>query len=151
MSWQSPGAACAGEPKPAPVVASPVPAAPKRVQVTNQKIEIAEIVQFETNQAVLLPQSEQLLDEVAAALKEYPDIEEVRVEGHTDSQGSPKLNMKLSEARAAAVRNYLIGKGIDGSRLVAQGFGQTKPVADNNTEEGRYKNRRVEFEITKRK
>jgi outer membrane protein OmpA-like peptidoglycan-associated protein len=154
MSWSSPGAACAGEsrPVPAPVIVAPAPEQPpKRVQVTDKKIEITEIVQFETNKSVLLPQSEQLLDEVAAALKEHPEIEEVRVEGHTDSQGTAKLNMKLSDARAAAVRNYLIGKGIDGGRLVAKGFGQTKPVADNNTEEGRYKNRRVEFEITKRR
>lgn len=152
MSWSSPGSACAGEraPIPEPVVAKPAEP-PKRVQVTDKKIEITEIVQFETNKAVLLPQSEKLLDEVAEALKEHPQIEEVRVEGHTDSQGNTKLNQKLSEARAAAVRNYLIGKGIDGGRLVAQGFGETKPVADNDTEEGRYKNRRVEFEITKRK
>jgi outer membrane protein OmpA-like peptidoglycan-associated protein len=153
MSWSSPGSACAGEVKPVePVAAAPAPAPPpKRVQVTDKKIEITEIVQFETNKAILLPQSEKLLDEVADALKEHSEIDEVRVEGHTDSQGTTKLNMKLSDARAAAVRNYLIGKGIDGSHLVAQGFGETKPVADNNTEEGRYKNRRVEFEITKRK
>lgn len=149
MSWSSPGSACTVEPTaPEPALVSPAPP-PKRVQVTDKKIEITEIVQFETNKAILLPQSEQLLDEVADALKEHPEIEEVRVEGHTDSQGTTKLNMKLSDARAEAVRNYLIGKGIDGGRLVAQGFGETKPVSDNDTEEGRYKNRRVEFEITK--
>ena len=151
MSWSSPGSACAGAPVPAPVVAEPVPPPPKRVQVTDKKIEITDIVQFETNKAVLLSQSEELLNEVAEALKEHPEIEEVRVEGHTDSQGGDKPNMKLSDARAKAVREYLIGKGIDGGRLVAKGFGETKPVADNDTEEGRFKNRRVEFEITKRK
>jgi outer membrane protein OmpA-like peptidoglycan-associated protein len=151
MSWSSPGSACEGAPVPAPVVAEPTPPPPKRVQITDKKIEITEIVQFETNQAVLLPQSEELLNEVADALKEHPEIEEVRVEGHTDSQGGDRKNMKLSEARAKAVRDYLIGKGVDGGRLVAKGFGESKPVADNDTEEGRYKNRRVEFEITKRK
>ena len=151
MSWSSPGSACAGAPVPAPVVAEPTPPPPKRVQVTDKKIEITDIVQFETNKAVLLPQSEQLLNEVADALKEHSEIDEVRVEGHTDSQGGDKPNMKLSEARAKAVRDYLIGRGIDGSRLVAKGFGESKPVADNDTEEGRFKNRRVEFEITRRK
>jgi outer membrane protein OmpA-like peptidoglycan-associated protein len=152
LSWSSPGSACAGAPVPAPVVAEPAPPPPpKRVQVTDKKIEIMETVQFETNKAVLLPQSEPLLNEVADVLKEHAEIEEVRVEGHTDSQGGDKANMKLSDARAKTVRDYLIGKGIDGGRLVAKGFGEPKPVADNNTEEGRFKNRRVEFEITKRK
>jgi outer membrane protein OmpA-like peptidoglycan-associated protein len=152
LSWSSPATTCVGAP--APVVAAPEPAPPpppKRVQVTDKKIEISEIVQFETNKAVLLPQSEQLLKEVAEALKEHPQIESVDVEGHTDSQGGDKSNMKLSEARAKTVRDFLIKEGIDGSRLVAKGFGETKPMAGNDTEEGRYKNRRVEFEITKRK
>lgn len=152
MTWASPGSVCAGAA--VPVVEAPVPAPappPKRVQVTDKKIEITEVVQFETNKAVLLPQSEELLKEVAEALKEYPAIEQVEVEGHTDSQGNDKSNLKLSEARAKAVRDFLIGQGIDGGRLVPKGYGETKPVADNETEEGRFKNRRVEFEITRRK
>jgi len=152
MSWSSPGSVCAGAPISAPVVPEPPPPPPpKRVQVTDKKIEILETVQFETNKAILLTQSEELLNEVADVLKEHPEIEEVRVEGHTDSQGGDKANLKLSDARAKAVRDYLIGKGIDGGRLVSKGFGEAKPVADNDTEEGRFKNRRVEFEITKRK
>jgi outer membrane protein OmpA-like peptidoglycan-associated protein len=154
MSWSSPGSACAGAPIPAPVVAVPEPAPPpppKRVQVTDKKIEISEVVQFETNKAVLLPQSEELLNEVADALKEHAEIERIEIEGHTDAQGSDRLNMKLSDARAKAVRDYLMKKGIEGDRMTAKGFGETKPVADNNTEEGRYKNRRVEFRITKHK
>jgi outer membrane protein OmpA-like peptidoglycan-associated protein len=71
-------------------------------------------------------------------------------EAHTDNKGSKQSNQKLSEARAKAVREYLINKGIDGSRLVAKGFGETVPVADNSTEEGRYKNRRVDFKILQR-
>jgi OOP family OmpA-OmpF porin len=152
MTWSSPGSVCAGAPVVVAAPAEPAPAPPpKRVQVTDKKIEITEIVQFETNKAVLLPQSEELLKEVAEAFKEHPEIEEVQVEGHTDSQGGDKANMKLSDARAKAVRDFLINQGIAGSRLVAKGFGESKPVADNDTEEGRYKNRRVEFEITKRK
>jgi len=152
LSWSSPASTCEGAPAPVVAPTEPTPPPPpKRVQVTDKKIEISDIVQFETNKAVLLSQSEQLLKEVAEALKEHPEIESVDVEGHTDSQGGDKPNMKLSEARAKAVRDFLIGQGIDGGRLVAKGFGETKPVAGNDTEEGRYKNRRVEFEITKRK
>jgi len=151
MTWSAPGSVCAGAAAPV-VVAEPTPAPPpKRVQVTDKKIEITEIVQFETGQAVLLPQSEQLLKEVAEAFTEHPEIEEVEVEGHTDSQGNDQSNMKLSEARANTVRDFLIGLGISGSRLVPKAYGETKPVADNDTEEGRYKNRRVEFNITRRK
>ena len=149
MSWSSPASACAGAPIPEPVVAVPEPPPPKRVQVTDKKIEISEIVQFETNKAVLLPQSEQLLKEVAEAMKEHAEIGEIEVEGHTDSQGGSRKNMKLSEARAKAVRDFLISEGIAGSRLVSKGYGETKPVADNKTEEGRTKNRRIEFRITK--
>ncbi len=151
MTWSAPGSVCAGAVAPV-VVAEPTPAPPpKRVQVTDKKIEITEIVQFETGQAVLLPQSEPLLKEVAEAFTEHPEIEEVEVEGHTDSQGNDQSNMKLSEARANTVRDFLIGLGISGSRLVPRAYGETKPVADNDTEEGRYKNRRVEFNITRRK
>jgi len=153
MSWSSPASACAGAPIPAPVVEvapPPAPEPPKRVLVTDKKIEITDIVQFETNKSILLPKSEELLNEVAAAMKEHAEIKLVQVEGHTDSQGSDKLNMKLSDARAKAVRDYLVKQGIAGDRLVPKGFGETVPVADNNTEEGRYKNRRVDFKILKR-
>lgn len=152
MTWSSPGSVCAGAPAPVVAPAEPAPAPPpKRVQVTEKSIDITEIVQFETNKAVLLPRSEELLKEVAEALKEHPEIDQVEVEGHTDSQGGDKSNLKLSDARAVAVRDFLTGQGISGDRLVPKGFGETKPVADNDTEEGRYKNRRVEFKITKRK
>jgi OmpA-OmpF porin, OOP family len=155
LSWSSPASSCVVASPPAPVAAPepapPLPPPPKRVQVTDKKIEISEIVQFETNKAILLAQSESLLKEVADALKEHPEIEEVEVEGHTDSQGGDRKNMKLSDARAKAVRDFLVKEGIAGSRLVPKGYGETKPVADNKTEEGRYKNRRVEFKINKRK
>lgn len=153
MSWSSPGSVCAGAQVPVPVVSEPLLPAPppKRVQVTDKKIEITEIVQFETGKAVLLPQSEQLLKEVAEAFKEHSEIEEVEIEGHTDSQGNTRSNVKLSDARAHAVRDFLIHQGVDGSRLVSKGYGESKPVADNGTEDGRYKNRRVEFKITRRK
>jgi len=79
-------------------------------------------------------------------LKSRPSIK-LGVYGHTDSKGFPGNNLKLSKDRAAAVRNYLLGKGIAPTRLVSEGFGQTKPVATNDTEDGRSQNRRVEFKI----
>jgi OmpA-OmpF porin, OOP family len=154
MTWSSPGSVCAGASVPPPVVEPALtpapPPPPARVQVTDNKIEITEIVQFETGKAILLPKSEDLLKEVAEEFKKHPEIVQVEVEGHTDSQGNTNLNVKLSESRAKAVRDFLINQGIEGSRLVPKGYGESKPVADNATEDGRYKNRRVEFKITKR-
>ena len=151
LSWSSPASSCAGA-VPAPIVevVPSAPEPPKRVKVTDKKIEITDIVQFETNKSILLSKSEELLNEVAAAMKEHAEIKLVQIEGHTDTQGSAKLNMRLSDARAKSVRDYLIKQGIAGDRLVPKGFGQTVPVADNNSEEGRFKNRRVDFKILKR-
>lgn len=83
-------------------------------------------------------------------LVEYLELKEsVRVEiaGHTDNQGDEKSNQSLSQKRSETVRNYLISKGIDSSRIVAKGYGESKPIADNGTEEGRQKNRRTEVHI----
>jgi outer membrane protein OmpA-like peptidoglycan-associated protein len=70
------------------------------------------------------------------------------IEGHTDNTGDKTKNLTLSQKRADAVKNYLVKKGIDASRLTAKGFGDTVPVADNKTADGRAKNRRVEFKVT---
>ena len=79
-----------------------------------------------------------------ARLKEVPDAR-IAIDGHTDSTGSASHNQTLSEARAASVRDYFVSKGIAASRLTARGFGGTRPVASNETAEGRAKNRRVEL------
>jgi outer membrane protein OmpA-like peptidoglycan-associated protein len=89
-----------------------------------------------------------LLNEVANALKENATIE-ILVEGHTDSTGSDQTNMRLSQARAESVREYLLGQGIDPGRLKARGFGKDVPIDTNNSAAGRERNRRVEFTITK--
>jgi outer membrane protein OmpA-like peptidoglycan-associated protein len=111
------------------------------------KLEIREAVSFATNRALIERRSFALLDNVVAVLKAHPEITKLRIEGHTDNQGDDEKNLKLSQARAEAVRDYLVKKGVDGTRLVPQGFGETKAVADNATEAGRAKNRRVEFNI----
>ncbi|MBK9037374.1 MAG: OmpA family protein [Myxococcales bacterium] len=119
------------------------------IVVTQDKIELSQTVYFDTRKATIKRVSFRMLDEVAQALADNPTIK-VRIEGHTDSQGSDKFNMKLSGKRADSVRKYLIARGVDGFRMAAQGFGETVPIADNRTKDGRAQNRRVEFFITER-
>ncbi len=117
------------------------------IVVTDTKIELKQTVYFDTRKATIKRVSFPLLDEVALALTDRPTIA-VRIEGHTDSQGSDKFNLKLSKNRAESVRKYLIAKGVDGARMTAQGFGESVPIEDNRTKAGRAQNRRVEFYIT---
>jgi OOP family OmpA-OmpF porin len=101
-------------------------------------------VQFDTNKADIKEKYNYDIKRVADFMKEFPDTT-AEIGGHTDNVGSAEYNQKLSEKRANSVRQYLINKfGIDGSRLTAAGYGLTEPVADNDTEEGRQQNRRVE-------
>jgi OOP family OmpA-OmpF porin len=109
-------------------------------------VQLLKPIEFETGRATIKPVSFAILDEVLDLLKSRPSMR-LGVYGHTDSRGIPAGNLKLSKDRAAAVRNYLTGKGIEAQRLESEGFGQTKPVAPNDTDEGRSKNRRVEFKI----
>jgi OOP family OmpA-OmpF porin len=104
-------------------------------------------VNFEFNSAKLTVNAKALLDQVAAALKVRKDIE-VEIGGHTDGKGSDPYNQKLSQERAASVKQYLAGHGIDAGRMSTKGFGKSMPVADNNTDEGRELNRRVELKVT---
>ncbi len=121
-------------------------AAPKGVRVTDTSIEIAEKIYFETGKAVILPQSFSILNSVAQAMKDYDQIR-IEVQGHTDSDGSASYNRKLSDSRANSVRQYLIEAGIDATRLEAKGYGEDKPIDTNATDEGKERNRRVEFKI----
>ncbi|MDT3706052.1 MAG: OmpA family protein [Thiobacillus sp.] len=111
-------------------------AAPKKL--------VLEGVTFDNNQASLKASSFATLDEAAATLKEWGDVR-VEIGGHTDSVGKDSYNLALSQRRAETVRQYLIGKGVAANRLFARGYGETRPVADNATAEGRDKNRRVEL------
>jgi OOP family OmpA-OmpF porin len=101
-------------------------------------------VLFATNEATLTEESVETLDKAAASLKEWGDVK-VEVAGYTDSRGTDEYNQNLSVRRADAVRTYLIGKGIPEDRLTAKGYGESNPVADNDTDEGRTENRRVEL------
>ena len=102
---------------------------------------------FATNKTIILPESEAALSDLAAFLLNNPSVS-ILITGHTDAIGSEEANMRLSIGRAQAVRNNLIQRGVDGERIAFQGKGETEPIADNDTEEGRAQNRRVEFEIT---
>ncbi len=110
------------------------------------EVELLQPIEFETGRAVIKPGSYPILDEVVTLMKSRGSIK-MGVYGHTDSRGIAAMNMKLSGDRAAAVMAYLVSHGIAASRLQSQGFGQTKPIADNATDAGRAKNRRVEFKI----
>jgi outer membrane protein OmpA-like peptidoglycan-associated protein len=120
------------------------------VTVEKERIRLDKKVHFETDKATILPQSYPLLNEVAKVLEANPEIV-IRIEGHTDSRGSDSYNMKLSNKRAASVRKYLLDRGISTDRIESKGYGESQPIADNATAEGRAQNRRVEIHITERK
>lgn len=103
-------------------------------------------ISFETNSATLKWESSLMLDELASIAGRCPDTN-IRVSGHTDARGLEELNMKLSQARAESVTSYLTGKGVEGSRLFAVGYGATQPIADNITAAGQASNRRIEFKV----
>ena len=118
----------------------------RRVEGSTE-IQILKRVEFATNSAVILPISFPILDEVVSLLKANGDIKRMSVEGHTDNRGSRPLNTSLSQGRSESVMKYLVQHGIDAARLEAHGFGPDKPVDTNDTNDGRQKNRRVEFHV----
>ncbi|MBK7112160.1 MAG: OmpA family protein [Flavobacteriales bacterium] len=125
-----------------------------KVDMTVQKIEVGKSyrvndIKYATNSAAITKSSEYIVDELIGFLNENPTVK-IRVGGHTDSRGNAADNMKLSNDRALTVKEYMQGHGINGSRLTHQGFGPEKPLATNDTEEGRAQNRRTEFVIVSR-
>jgi OmpA-OmpF porin, OOP family len=118
-----------------------------RVVYEDGKFQILDTIQFEHNSAEIKEESHSLLDQVALTMKANPEVKKVRVEGHTDDTGPADVNLRLSKARAHAVRNYLIHKGVDGRRLSAEGHGEDKPLEKGTSDEVRKKNRRVEFVV----
>jgi len=110
----------------------------------NTEGHIALYINFDTGKSTIKPDSRNIIDQIVTMMKDNPDLK-IGVEGHTDNVGNPKSNQTLSEDRAKAVVAAIVKEGIDPTRLSAAGFGQDKPIADNKTEEGRAKNRRVEL------
>ncbi len=110
---------------------------PPRVEVRENKIEIHEKIQFEYNKATIKPESFSLLDEIVDVIKKNPHIKKIQIEGHASSEGNAAYNKSLSDRRAKSVMKYLVDHGIEQARLVAKGFGSEKPIASNDTEEGK--------------
>ncbi|MBB5017721.1 OOP family OmpA-OmpF porin [Chitinivorax tropicus] len=104
------------------------------------------IVEFESGSSKLTPAGTQLLDEMAAAMAKVGN-KKVEIIGHTDGKGNRDSNLKLSLARAEAVKSYLVQKGIPGDNMTTEGLGPDRPIAPNNTDDGRRRNRRIEFHV----
>ena len=109
-------------------------------------VNLPEGVTFDVGSAALQPGFRGTLDQIAQSLSQYPNSL-IDVYGHTDSTGSDQYNQTLSENRARTVANYLATQGVSAARIRSQGFGETMPIGDNNTDEGRRRNRRVEIKI----
>jgi OOP family OmpA-OmpF porin len=105
---------------------------------------IALYINFESGKSDIKAESQPVIDQIVQLLKENPTLK-ISIEGHTDNVGAAASNQSLSEKRAKAVMDAVIAKGIDKSRLTSKGYGQTKPLMDNSTEDGKAKNRRVEI------
>jgi OmpA-OmpF porin, OOP family len=121
------------------------------VAVREKEIVISQQVQFEVDKSTIKKESDELLDTVAAVIIAYPEIKRIEVQGHTDNSGTERHNKILSGARAESVKQALVRRHVQDRRLVAKGYGQEVPIADNGTEEGKAKNRRVQFVILERK
>ncbi|EDM79133.1 OmpA domain protein [Plesiocystis pacifica SIR-1] len=133
--------------------AEPAPE-PEPPQTGHAKLEGDHIIidgkiHFAHDSAEILEDSFEILDDVAEVMNAHPELPMLDIIGHTSTEGSDKHNMELSTARAKAVADYLAGHGVDASRVTSEGKGETEPIADESTEEGKRQNRRVEFKIIK--
>ena len=135
----------APEPAKAPEAPKPPPAPPAPVAVT-EKITYGADALFDFDKSVLKPEGMAKLDDLVAKLSKVT-LEVIIAVGHTDSIGTDAYNQKLSVRRSEAVKAYLVGKGIEKNRIYTEGKGESQPVADNKTDAGRAKNRRVEIEV----
>jgi outer membrane protein OmpA-like peptidoglycan-associated protein len=125
----------------------PPPPPPPQVTVEPNQIKFDGVILFKKASAALEENPNPILDAIAAVIKANPQLGRVRVDGHASSEGTETYNQKLSEDRAASVVAYLVAKGVPADRLTSKGFGESQPVASNDTEESRAKNRRVVFTL----
>jgi OmpA-OmpF porin, OOP family len=133
-------------PAPAPAPPPPPPPPPPAPEVGSKIISL-DGAHFDFDKSTLKPEGHAKLDQAAAVMAEHATIT-VAVEGHTDSVGSDAYNQKLSERRAQAAVDYLVSQGVDASRLQPTGYGESKPMASNDTADGRAQNRRVDLVVT---
>ena len=120
---------------------------PPLATVANNRIEIAEQIKFRTDSAEIVEESKEVVAAVADILSSTPEIVRLRVEGHTDNRGAPAANLDLSKRRAAAVMAALVARGVSRNRLQSAGYGDTRPLGGNASDDDRRRNRRVEFHI----
>jgi len=147
----------AAEPAPAPAPAEtaaepePAPAEVKKSNATvkDGKVSIPGNIVFDTGKDTFKSGagSEEVLQQLKQFLEENPRVSKLRIEGHTDNVGTDASNLDLSARRALTCKKWLVDNGVDTARLLAVGFGESKPIADNSTDEGRAQNRRTEFHI----
>jgi outer membrane protein OmpA-like peptidoglycan-associated protein len=137
--------ACPAEPGPAHSDATR--AGCPLVALRGDQLQLLEPIEFENNAATLRAVSSEVLELVFQLLRDHPEIVSVDVQGHTDARGLPANNLDLSRRRAAAVRSWLLERGVAPERVQAHGFGSERPLDDNGTELGRQRNRRVEFHV----
>jgi outer membrane protein OmpA-like peptidoglycan-associated protein len=130
-------------------VSTTATAAPSKVSLAGGKIVVQGSLAFDTGRPILLTSAdnETILSDLKALLEKTPNLTQMRIEGHTDNTGTTDANVELSGQRAAAIKKALIEKGIAKERLLAVGFGEKKPIADNATETGRAQNQRIEFRV----
>ena len=138
LNWYSP------ESVPCPVCQEPVKV---ETRIVSNKIVLWGKIFYDTNKDTIKPISFPILDDVVDVIQSNPDIKLVEVQGHTDARASDAYNLDLSQRRAQSAVRYLIEKGVDASRLIAVGYGETQPIADNTSDEGMSQNRRTEFII----
>lgn len=119
----------------------------QQVRIADGRLEILDKVFFRTNSDVILRRSYRLLDNVAMVVANHPEIAIIRVEGHTDDRGDDAYNLDLSQRRADSVVTYLVSKGLEAGRFRGIGLGESRPIDDNGTRNGRAANRRVEFNL----
>jgi OmpA-OmpF porin, OOP family len=146
-----PAPVAAAAPAPEPAAVAPAPVAPPPPVVVpaapvSEKVTFAADAFFDFGKSTLKPDAKAKLDDLVAKTKGL-NLEVIIAVGHTDSVGSDAFNQKLSVARAESVKNYLVGAGVEKNRVYTEGKGKKQPVADNKTDDGRAKNRRVEIEV----
>jgi outer membrane protein OmpA-like peptidoglycan-associated protein len=132
-------------PPPPPAAPKPTPPPPPPAPKVERTIILDDVL-FDFDKSAVKPEAAAILDRLVAFMNENKD-KKVSLSGHTDNVGTDAYNVKLSDRRWMSVRDYVVKKGVDGGRVSGQGFGESKPIADNKTAEGRSKNRRVEIKV----